>query len=127
MSNSRTLNARRPVFTLVWNVATQGQFSAAWRQILASVLYGVSAIEIFNGTGSVLSISNGSPGNEVAGILPYTILPGGTTQVIPFDTGAATLTAGAKPNGIRRGLPLTIATADTTTTTAGFFIINAFA
>lgn len=130
MSGNRQLNARRAVFTLVWNVATQGQFKppgTSWQQILASVPAGVSAIEVYNGTGSVLSTSIGAPGSESAGLLPYTILPGGTTQVIPFDAGSTVKTPGVVSNGFRKGLPITVATADGTTTTTGIFVINAFA
>ena len=122
----RGVNARRPVWSLRYNIGTGNITTGAWTQILASVPYGVSALEIFNGSGSIIKISNGTPGNEVAGLIPYTILPGGSVAVVPFDTSTDKASSlGPIIPGPRKGLPLTCQAQDVNATT-GYLVLNAF-
>ena len=126
MSGNRGLIGRRIVWTLRYNIAGGNITTGAWQQILASVPYAVCAVEVFNQSGSILKISNGTPGNEAAGLIPYTIFPGGTTQVIPFESGPdKPSSSGPSIPGVRKGLPLTCQAQDVNATT-GYLIINGF-
>lgn len=78
----RGLLARVPVLTVRYNAATPITTSA-WAQISAALGKPASAVEIFNGSGSILQIAKGALGAEVA--FPYTVPPGTLTTVLPFE------------------------------------------
>ena len=125
MASNRSL-ARRPVWTLQYNISTGNITTSAWQQVLASIPYACTSLEIFCSGGSIMQFSIGTPGNELKGILPYTILPGGSSIFLPFETSPDKLVPGSLPNGLRKGLPLTCKAVDQSST-AGYLIINAFA
>jgi hypothetical protein len=101
---------RKPVYTLVFSMASTNIPSGSWVQLAATLPSAASAVEIFNGGGSSLTIGLGAAGHEVA--FPYTIIPGGPATVIPVEI----------PHGSR----FVAQTADTSTASAGWLIFNFF-
>ena len=82
---STVLLARKPIGKIRHDFAATNVTTAAWVQISSSCPSPCSALEIFNGGGSILKISTGTAGNEDASELPYYILPGGSELVLPFE------------------------------------------
>ena len=123
MSGNRGLLARRAVWTLRYNIGTGNITTGAWQQILASIPFAASAVEIFNQSGSIIKLANDNAG---AIPIPYTVFPGGSTQMMAVDPGPATLSV---PNqvtgGFRKGVALYAEAQDVSATT-GYLIINAF-
>lgn len=78
----RGLLVRVPVLTVRYN-ATTPITTSAWQQITAALTKPASAVEIFNGSGSILQIARGAAAAEIA--FPYTIPPGTLTTVLPFE------------------------------------------
>lgn len=123
MSTNRSV-PQRPVWTLAFAVTTIS--TGAWTQILAAMVSAASAIEIFNSTGSILKLSTGTPGNEIAGLFPMTILPGGSNLLISTESNSNVKTPGSVSlNAFRKGLPLTVECVDVAAT-GGYIVINAF-
>ena len=90
----RDLLARKPVlrFTYQFSGSTVAHVSGAvdttnWTELIASLGQPASAIEIFNGGGNILEISNGAVGAEVANAIPYYIIPGGSAILLPIEFG----------------------------------------
>lgn len=77
------LLARNPVHTLrfAYGAVTQG----TWQQVLAACPQPACAVEIFDSSGKALSISLGTPGNEAASAIPYTITPNGSSILLPIE------------------------------------------
>lgn len=71
----------------------------------------VSAIEVFNGSGSVLKLSKAPTGQESTGELSYYLIPGTSSGVIPVE--------------IPRGATLSIAAVDKDVVD-GSLVINCF-
>lgn len=86
--------------------------TSAWVVLDSSVDASCSALEIFNGTGCMLKLSTGGASAEDASELPYYIIPGGSSSIIPLE-----LTKGARLS----------AKAVDTDTVAGLLIINSLA
>jgi hypothetical protein len=80
-----------------------------WTTIIAKTVYACSGIEIFNASGSVLQLATGAAGHEV--VIPYSILPGGTSSWITMEI----------PAGVRIS-----ATAVDANTTSSQLILNFF-
>lgn len=72
--------ARKPIQTLALDLSSSNITTAAWNHVLTSIPKAATLLEIFNPSGSPLIISQGSSGQETAGLLPWTIMPGGTGQ-----------------------------------------------
>lgn len=79
------LLARKPVAKLVHDFASTNVTTGAWVEIEDSTTAPCSALEIFNGGGSILKISQGAAGSEDSAELPYYILPGGSQIVLPIE------------------------------------------
>lgn len=103
---------RKPVKTVTLDMSGANITTSAWVQILAAAsnLYGCSAIEVFNPSGSSIQIATGAAASEVA--LPMTILPGGTSGPVPFE--------------ISGGKRISLKAIDANVT-SGLFVINFFA
>lgn len=87
---SARISATKPVLSLTLDASVSNIATSGWTQVAAAaaVLYGGSAVEIFNSTGSVLQLSNGTAGNEASSLMPYTILPGGSVTMLPMEIKA---------------------------------------
>ena len=105
-----TIALRKPVYTLVYSMTSVNIPSGSWVQLASTLPAAASAVEIFNGSASALTISIGAAGREVA--FPYTIIPGGPATVIPAEI----------PHGSR----FAAQTADGSTASAGYLIFNFF-
>lgn len=108
---SRRLLAHFPVATQATDMSVHNITTAAWTQLLASLPKACSAIEVSNNSGSTIQLSTGQPGFEGASILPYTVLPGGSPILLPFE--------------IAHGLPISAKAVDQNSVT-GFFTLNFF-
>lgn len=108
-----SLLARRPVGKLQVDISAGATpvTTAAWVQLFAATPAPCSAVEIFNGTGSIIRLSTGTPGNEDAGELPYYVLPNGSNILLPWE--------------IARNLPISAKAVDADTT-SGRLILNLF-
>ena len=106
------LAIRKPVATLVLSMSSTNIVSGAWTELIHAIAAGkgCSAFEVFNGGSSIISIATGASGSEVA--IPYSILPGGSSILIPVEI----------PKGVR----LSAETADGTTANSGYLVINFF-
>lgn len=85
--------------------------TGAWVQIFSALPAPCCALEIFNGTGSILRLSTGTPGNELASELPYYVLPNGSHILLPIT--------------IAKGLPISVIAVDQPTVN-GRLVINLF-
>lgn len=81
----RGLLAYKPVVTVRNDNATNPITDAAWAQIVAALGKPASAVEIYNPSGVTMRISTGAAGLEDASELPYSILPGGSSILMPMD------------------------------------------
>lgn len=108
------LLANKIVGTLYSNNASFNINTGSWLQLLSNIPLSCSAIEVSNPSGSSLQFSIGVPGHEAdAGkLLLYTVLPGGSSGLIPFNL----------PNGV----PLSVKAIDAAVTD-GYTIVNFFA
>ncbi len=102
--------ARKPVRTHRLSFVTSPVDNSAWVQVSAATDQPCSAIEVFNPSGATLRIATGSSGNEVD--IPYTILPGGSSIMIPWE--------------ISKGKRIAIKGVDTTQAASGIFVLNLF-
>ncbi len=107
------LLANKIVGTLYSNNASFNIATGSWLQLLANIPLSCSAVEVNNPSGSILQLSIGAAGHETdtGKLLLYTIPPGGSSGVIPFNL----------PNGS----PLSIKAIDVAVT-SGYTIINFF-
>lgn len=83
----RHLLAQKPVATHRLNTASSSIATNAWTEVTSATSEPCDAIEIFNATGSILLLASGAAAAEVA--LPYTILPGGSSILVPFSVAKA--------------------------------------
>lgn len=107
------LLARRPVGKLQIDLSSGGTpiSTGAWVQLFAATPVPCCAVELFNGTGSILKLSTGTAGNEAASELPYFVLPNGSNILLPWE--------------IAKGLPISAIAVDNATT-VGRLILNLF-
>lgn len=107
------LLANRVVGTIYLNCASTNIGTSSWVQLIAKMPVAAAAIEIFNPSDAKLQLSIGAIGQETSGnnLLAYTVLPGGSTGVLPF----------VLPNGS----PLSVKAIDQAITN-DYFIINFF-
>lgn len=107
------LLANKIVGTLYSNCASFNIATGSWLQLLTSIPVSCSAIEIFNPSGSKLQLSIGAVGHETdtGKLLLYTVLPGGSSGLLPFNL----------PNGT----PLSVKAIDTAVT-SDYLVINFF-
>lgn len=108
-----SLLARRPVGKLQIDLSSTGTpvSTGSWVQLFTATPAPTCAVEIFNGTGSILRLSTGTPGNELASELPYYVLPNGSNILLPWE--------------IARNLPISAIAVDNATT-GGRLILNLF-
>jgi len=83
----RQLLSTKPVGTLYNNCASNNIATGSWLQLLSSIPVAASAIEVFNPSGSILQLSIGAAGHETdtGKLFLYTIQPGGSTGLLPFE------------------------------------------
>lgn len=107
------LLANKIVGTLYNNCASFNIATGSWLQLLTSIPLSCSAIEVFNPSDAKLQLSIGIPGHETdtGKLLLYTIPPGGSTGLLPFNL----------PNGS----PLSVKAIDQAVT-SDYFVINFF-
>lgn len=79
------LLARSPVLTATLNMTITPVTTAAWVEFIHSITKASTAVEIYNPSGSTLLISNGPAGQESNFVIPYSILPGGSSIFLPVD------------------------------------------
>jgi hypothetical protein len=102
--------SEQAVGTITLNAANAGiSADGTWLQITDSVPKAATLVEIFNSTGSSIAISQGAVGSENANVLPYTILPGGSSFLVPLN--------------IQSGKPFSVAAIDQASST-GVLILN---
>ena len=103
---------RPPVDTLTLDFETTPVTTSAWVEVSSATNEPCSGIEIYNPALSALQISTGAGGDEDNHILPYTILPGGSSIFLAF--------------GIKKASRVSIKALDDNAT-VGTFIMNLFA
>lgn len=103
--------AHRPYGTIPNNLATNPITAAAWAVLSASLPFPACAIEIFNPSGSTIQLSIGAAGLEAANLIPYTILPGGSSIFLPME--------------LKKGVRLSAKAIDADAN-AGYFTMNFF-
>lgn len=74
----------KPVGTVRLDLVGTPVTTAAWIQVTASLPAPSSAVEIFNGSNSLLKLSTGAAGLEAASVVPYMLLPG-TSTILPME------------------------------------------
>lgn len=77
--------ARNPVYKFMLTLSSTNITTAAWLQLVASMPVPTGAVEIFNGSNSIIKISSGAAGLENASELPYYVLPGGSSILLPIE------------------------------------------
>lgn len=77
--------AHRPYGSFWLNMSVTNITTSGWVQISASLPGSCSALEVFNPSASLLQISTGKSGQESSNIIPYTILPGGSSILLPIE------------------------------------------
>lgn len=107
------LLANKIIGTLYSNNSSFNIPTGSWLRLLTAIPLSCSAVEINNPSGSILQFSIGTVGHEsdTGKLLLYTVPPGGSSGVIPFNL----------PNGS----PLSVQALDTAVT-SGYLIINFF-
>jgi hypothetical protein len=100
----------KPVATARLDTGSSNVTSAAYVQLVAATSQPFSNVEIFNPSGATLLIATGGAGSEV--LIPYSILPGGSSILLPLN--------------IAKGTRIALKAADTTSATAGLFVLNMF-
>lgn len=81
-----SLAVRTPVQTKSLDMSGTNVTTAAWVTLIASLTYGIDAFEIFNPSAATMQIATGAAGQEK--VLPYSIIPGGSAFLIPFNISA---------------------------------------
>lgn len=81
---NRGLLARKPVAKLRYDM-TNPITTSAWTQILAAMTEPASAMEIFNGSDSILMLAFAAAAAEDANVFPYYVLPGGSGILLPVE------------------------------------------
>lgn len=107
----RSLIAQVPTGKLLWDLGASPVTTSAWKQLIAAMLASACAVEVYNGSNSTLEISTGAVGAEDASAIPYYILPGGSSILLPIN--------------FSRGAPVSVKAVDQNTT-AGLLILNFF-
>lgn len=107
------LLANKIVGTVYLNCAVTNITTSGWVTLLAKIPVSCSGVEIFNPSGAKLQLSIGAAGHETdaANLLTYTVLPGGSTGVLPMNL----------PNGTR----LSVQALDQNITT-DYLVLNFF-
>jgi hypothetical protein len=100
-----------PVAKKSFSYADTNVTTAAWVEVIAATEQPFSALEIFSGSGSILKLSSGDAGDEDAHEIPYYIIPGGSSIMLPV--------------GLAKGKRLSIKAVDVTAD-AGILILNFF-
>ena len=77
--------SRNPVATHRFSFAATNVTTGAWVEVVTLTDQPCSSLEIFNSGGRILQFSNGSAGNEAANLIDYTILPGGSSILLPIN------------------------------------------
>lgn len=105
--------AKQAQYTAFLNMTVIPVTTAAWVQIVASLPYACTAMEIFNPSAATMKISKGAAGQETTGnnLIPYSILPGGSSILLPINL----------PSLSRISLEAVDQTAS-----SGYFILNFF-
>jgi len=96
---------------LYQSLATTNILTASWTQFVASLGWSCCAVEVFNPSPATIQLSTGTAGNESTAIVPYTILPGGSSILLPLE--------------IKSGTRLSLKAVDQIANT-GYFIMNFF-
>ena len=82
----RALLARKPVAKLRHDYVATNVTTSAWVELIDALEEAASAVEIFDGSGSIIKLSLGDAGEEDDNELPYYIMPGGGGGVmIPME------------------------------------------
>lgn len=108
---SRNLLARKPVATFQHNYFVTNVPTSAWVELITATSEPFDAVEIFSATGSIILLSTGSAGQEDDNQVPYTILPGGSGILLPYN--------------LRKGARLSAKALDITAA-KGYLILNFF-
>lgn len=87
---------RPPVYTKVVDYSVTTLSTSAWTELIAALGQPGTLIEIFNGSGSSIKLSTGTAGLEDSHIIPYTIIPGGSSVQLSMEfANAARISAKA--------------------------------
>lgn len=105
------LLSRAPVTTATLDTSSTNITTAAWVQLVASLPKACSSVEIFNPSGATLIVSTGAASAEDASIVPYTIVPGGSSILLPLE--------------IAKGSRVSLKSIDQTAN-SGLFVMNFF-
>lgn len=81
----RGILARKPVASIQNDLVANPITTAAWAELSASLEQGACAVEIYNPSGSTIELSTGAVGEEDDHIMPYTVLPGGSSILLPYE------------------------------------------
>ncbi len=100
-----------PVKKILVDLAATNVTTSAWLEIVSAMDAPVSAISIFNGSGSVLKISLGAAGDEANQEIKYYIVPGSNDFLLPIQ--------------IAKNKRISLKSADVTAD-VGSFVINCF-
>lgn len=79
------LLSHKPTVTVRVDLGVTPITTAAWLQLVAALGAPACAVEIYNPTGATIMLSTGAAGLEAASTLPYSILPGGSSILLPFE------------------------------------------
>ena len=107
------LLAKNPVGKLQFDLSSAGTpvGLVSWVQLTTATPAPFCAVEIFNGTGSILKLSTGLPGAEAASEVLYFVLPNGSHILLPWE--------------VAKGKPISVIAVDTATN-SGRLILNLF-
>lgn len=105
--------ARKPVakYRLDYSLSNLPD-TATWVAVIAATTQPCSAMEIFNASAATLKISTGAAGLENAGELPYYVLPGGSSILLPIE--------------VAKGGRISVKAVDQTPVSVGTLVLNLF-
>lgn len=78
------LLARTPVGKHSHSYVSTPVTSTAWVEIIASLSFPCDAVEIFSAAGATIKLSLGAAGDEDNHEIPYYVLPGGSSILLPL-------------------------------------------
>ena len=84
----KTFATIKAVTSLVLDASFSSISTGSWTEVSTSVPKASSMVEIFNSTGATLAVSTGAAAQESHHVLPYTVLQGGSSILVPLEITA---------------------------------------
>jgi hypothetical protein len=81
----RHLLAQKPVAKFRYDYASAPVTTTVWVELLAALTQPACAMEIYDGSGKIMKLALAAAGDEDNKEIPYYIIPGGSSILLPVD------------------------------------------